>query len=166
MKRLLLILFMIAVSVSSAQFRDEADQKPDIRNSIVKNNSFGSLLGFINPDNFSMHHSFGLSFASFGGNGNMALGVYTNSMSYKFSDRLNVETDISLVNTPYNSYGPEFTKQINGVYISRAQLNFKASDNMNIMIQYRNVPGGYYSQYGYGGLSPFDRGGYLNNWGF
>ncbi len=166
MKRLLLILFVFAVSASNAQFRDEANQKPDIRSGIVKNNSFGSLLGFINPDNFSMHHSFGLSFSSFGGNGNMALGVYTNSMAYKFSDRLNLETDISLVNTPYNSYGPEFSKQINGVYISRAQLTFKPTDNMNIIIQYRNVPGGYYSQYGYGGYSPFYRDSYLNNWGF
>ncbi|MHB8906489.1 MAG: hypothetical protein ACYC5R_04020 [Melioribacteraceae bacterium] len=164
MKRLLLILFVFAVTASNAQFRDEA--KPDVRSGMIKDNSVGSLLGFINSDNFSMHHSFGLSFSSFGGNGNMALGVYTNSMAYKFSDKLNLETDISLVNTPYNSYGPEFSKQINGVYISRAQLTYKPTDNMNVIIQYRNVPGGYYSPYGYGGYSPFYRDSYLNNWGF
>jgi hypothetical protein len=165
MKRLLLILLVFAFSAANAQFRDEA--KTDIRSGIIKDNSVGSLLGLINSDNFSMHHSFGLSFSSFGGgNGSMALGVYTNSMAYKFSDRLALETDISLVNTPYNSYGPEFSKQVNGVYISRAQLTYKPTDNMNVIIQYRNVPGGLYSQYGYGGYSPFYRDSFLNNFGF
>jgi len=166
MKRLFLLIFVLTVSVSIAQFRDEANNKPDIRSGIVKNNSFGSILGFINPDNFSMHHSFGLSYSTFGNSGGMALGVYTNSMAYKFSDRLNLETDISVVNSPYNSYGQEFSKQINGVYLSRAQLTFKPTDNMNIIIQYRSVPGGYYSPYGYGSYSPFYRDSYLNNWGF
>jgi hypothetical protein len=166
MKKLFIIIFVFMVSVTFAQFRDEANNQPDIRSGIVKNNSFGSLLGFINPDNFSMHHSFGLSYSSFGNSGGMALGVYTNSMAYKFSDRLNLETDISVVNSPYNSYGNEFSKQINGVYLSRAQLTFKPTDNMNIIIQYRSVPGGYYSPYGYGSYSPFYRDSYLNNWGF
>lgn len=166
MKRLFLIIFVFTVSASFAQFRDDANNKPDIRSGIVKNNSFGSILGFINPDNFSMHHSFGLSYTAFGNTGGMALGTYTNSMSYKFSDRLNIETDISIVNSPYNSYGQEFSKQINGVYLSRAQLTYKPTDNMNIIIQYRTVPGGYYSPYGYGGYSPFYRDSYLNDWGF
>lgn len=166
MKKLILLAFLVVVTVSNAQFRDEANSKPDIRNGIVKNNSFGSILGFINPDNFSMRHSFNLSYSAFGNAGGMALGVYTNSMAYQFSDRLNLETDISVVNSPYNSFGQEFSKQINGVYLSRAQLTYKPTDNMNIIIQYRSVPGGYYSPYGYGSYSPFYRNSYLNNWGF
>ena len=166
MKRLFLIIFVFVASVTFAQFRDEANNKPDIRSGIVKNNSFGSLLGFINPDNFSMHHSFGLSYSSFGNSGGMALGVYTNSMAYKVSDKLNLETDISIVNTPYNTFGNEFSKQTNGVYLSRAQLTYKPTDNMNVIFQYRNVPGSLYSPYGYGGYSPFYRDSYLNNWGF
>ncbi|MBA4406404.1 hypothetical protein C0389_03930 [bacterium] len=165
MKRLFLLIFVLTVSVAFAQFRDESN-KPDIRSGIVKNNSFGSLLGFINPDNFSMRHSFDLSYSALGSSGGMALGLYTNSMAYKFSNRLNLETDISIVNTPYNTFGQEFSKQINGVYLSRAQLTYKPSDNMNIIIQYRSVPGGYYSPYGYGAYSPFYRDSYFNNWGF
>lgn len=166
MKKLFLLIFVFTASVNFAQFRDEANNKPDIRSGIVKNNSFGSLLGFINPDNFSMRHSFGLSYSAFGNLGGMALGVYTNSMAYKFSDKLNLETDISVVNSPYNSFGQEFSKQINGVYLSRAQLTFKPTDNLNVIIQYRNVPGSYYSPYGYGSYLPFYRDSYLNNWGF
>lgn len=165
MKKLFLLVFVLTVSVSFAQFRDESN-KPDIRSGIVKNNSFGSILGLINPNNFSMRHSFDISYSAFGNIGGMALGVYTNSMAYKFSDKLNLETDISVVNTPYNTFGQEFSKQVNGVYLSRAQLTFKPSDNMNISIQYRSVPGGYYSPYGYGSYSPFYRDSYFNNWGF
>ncbi len=97
----------------------------------------------------------------------MALGVYTNSMAYKFSDVLKLETDISIVNSPYNTFGNDFSKQINGVYLSRAQLTYKPSDKMNIFIQYQNIPAGMYPYgYGYGGYSPFYRGNYFNDWGF
>ncbi|PKL83455.1 MAG: hypothetical protein CVV24_04910 [Ignavibacteriae bacterium HGW-Ignavibacteriae-3] len=164
MKKILLLLLLSATLVA-AQYRDESNNKPDIRSGIVKNNSFGSLLGFINPDSFSMRHSFGLSYTAFGGYGGVALGVYTNSLAYKFSDRLKLETDISIVNSPYNSFGNDYSKQINGVYINRAQLTFKPSDNMNIFIQYRNLPVGY-SPYGYGGYSPYYRDNYFNEWGF
>lgn len=162
MKKLIIIIYVLVVSVSNAQFRDELDKKPDIRSGIVKNNSFGSILGFINPDNFSMRHSFNLSYSTFGGSG-LALGVYTNSMAYKFSDKLDLQTDISIVNSPYNSLGQDFAKQINGVYLSRVQMNYKPADNMSIIIQYRNIPGGFYPSYYYGGYSPFYRGNFFGS---
>jgi hypothetical protein len=166
MKKFILIIIILVVSISQAQYRDDLNKQTDIRTGIVKNNSFGSILGFINPDNFSMHHSFGLSYSAFGGVGGMALGIYTNSMAYKFSDRLNLETDISIVNSPYNSFGQDFSKQINGVYLSRVQMTYKPTDNMNIILQYRQIPGGFYSPYSYGGSSLFNRDNYFNNWGF
>ena len=163
MKKYILIILILAVSILQAQYRDDANKQPDVRSGIVNNNSFGS---FINPDNFSMHHSFGLSYSAFGGIGGMALGVYTNSMAYKFSDRLNLETDISVVNSPYNSFDKDFSKQINGVYLSRVQMTYKPTDNMNIILQYRQMPGGFYSPYSYGNYSLFNRDNYFNNWGF
>ena len=96
----------------------------------------------------------------------MALGVYTNSMAYKFNDRLNLETDISIVNSPYNSFGQDFSKQINGVYLSRVQMTYKPTDNMNIILQYRQIPGGLYSPYSFGSSSLLGRDNYFNNWGF
>lgn len=159
----LLFMILLTMSVSYAQFRND-NNSGDIKNSIFKGNSTDSILGFFNPDNFSMHHSFDLSYSTFGSDG-MALGVYTNSMAYKFSDKLDLETDISIVNSPYNSFGQSFTKQINGVYLSRAQLNFKASDNMNISIQYRSFPGGLYSPYSFGGYSPFYRDSFADPFG-
>jgi hypothetical protein len=158
MKKLFLIVFISAVSIANAQFKDQLNKPIDYKGGIL-NGSSSSLFGFFNPDNFSMNHTFNLSYQTFGG-GSLALGVYTNNMAYKISDNLNVEADLSVVNSPYNSFGDEFAKQINGFYLSRAQINYKPSEKMSIIFQYRNVPMSYYSPYSYygnygWGYSPF-----------
>ncbi len=163
MKKFVVLFFIISISILNAQFRD-SDKPVDIKSGILRGCSSDSIFGFFNPDNFSMHHTFDLSYSTMGSAG-MALGVYTNSMAYKFSDKLNFQADISLVNSPYNSFGPEVTKQINGLYLSRVQLNFKPTDNMSVIVQYRNMPMSYYSPYYYGG-SPFYQSGLFNDYGF
>jgi hypothetical protein len=92
----------------------------------------------------------------------MALGVYTNSMSYKFSDNLNVQTDISIVNSPYNNFSKNFQNNINGIYLSRAALNYKPFKDMSISIQYRNLPASLYLN-NWSRYSPF---GYNDMWGY
>jgi len=42
-----------------------------------------------------------------------------------------------------------FTNSINGIYLSRAQLNYKLSENSNITLQFRSGPGAYYDPYGF-----------------
>jgi hypothetical protein len=164
MKKILFVVSILTSSVLFGQYRDTGS--PDIKSGILnRGGTTESLFGFFNPDNFSMHHSVGLSYSTLGGSNGMALGVYTNSMMYKLSERLNIQTDISVINSPYNTFGKEFTKQINGVYLSRAQLNFKASDNMNIMIEYNHSPFGYYSPY-YSGYSPYFGNGFYDDFGF
>ncbi len=155
MKKILPILFLLLISSQIfGQFKDEMDTKISIRNGIGNNSQSSLFTGFFNPNNFQMNHSFSMSYSAFGNQG-LALGVYTNSMSYKFTENLNVEVDASFVNSPYSSYGREHAKSLGGVYISRAQLNYKLSQNSNLMIQYRRIPNGYYSPFGYYSDSPF-----------
>jgi len=162
MKKLFAILIFFTFISVNAQFRDELNKQPDIKSGILNNGS-SSLFGLFNPDNFKMSHTLDISYQT-SGFGNLALSTYTNSMFYKFSDKLNFQADISLVNSPYNSFGKDFSKQINGIYLSRAQINFKPSDNMNIIFQYRTFPAGYYSPYMYD-YSPYYRSYlYENNW--
>jgi len=97
---------------------------------------------------------YSLSYSSFGSNG-VALGVYTNSMQYQFSDKLNVQLDASLVHSPYSTLGKNFQNNINGIYIDRAQLNYAPWDNVNVVLQYRQLPYNYYSGFGYYDSSPF-----------
>lgn len=153
MKKLLFI-FLIISSFVFGQFKEELNKPVDIKSGIY-NKSFGSLLGFLGVEDFNMHHSFGLSFSTFGF-GSMALGSYTNTMNLKFSDKLNLIAQFSILNSPYNSFGKDFSKQINGLYIDKLQMNYKISDDMSVMFQYSNLPYNYYSPF-YNSFSPFFR---------
>lgn len=157
MKNTLLILLICTVAVN-AQFRDNPEDKIDIRSGITNDAPSNFLLGFINPQKFNMNHTVSMSFNSFGGQ-SVALGVYTNNMSYSFSEDLFIEADISLVTSPYSSFGTDHAKSLNGIYLSRAQLNYRPSENMNILIQYNGGPFNYYSPYN-NYYSPFSRRGF------
>jgi len=149
MKKLTFILIILISSITFAQFKGEENKPLNIKNSILSDNPSSSLFSFINPENFSMSQSVGLSYSSFGNNG-VALGVYTNHMAYKFNDKLNVQLDASLVNSPYNTLGDSFKKSINGIYLDRAQINYHPSKDFNISLMYSNTPLNYYNNFGYG----------------
>jgi hypothetical protein len=153
MKRIIFLMLLAFATISFAQFKDQLENRPKIFDGMIKNTTSGLFLGFINPENFHMQHSFSMSYSASGSNG-LALGVYTNSMSYKFNDKLNVQLDASLVNSPYSSFGKNFANQINGIYISKAALNYSPFKNFHIDVQYSQNPFGYYySPYGYSGFS-------------
>lgn len=147
MKRII-ILLLFASSISFAQFKSESEKTLDIKSGITNYNPSSLFLGFINLNNLEMHHSLSMSYGA-SSNYGVALSTYTNSLSYKFSDNLKLELDASIVNTPYNTLGDSFTNSINGIYLSRAQLNYKPSENTNIVLQFRSGPGAYYNPYGY-----------------
>jgi hypothetical protein len=157
MRKLLIITFLFISSISFAQFIGDDSKPVDIKSGILSQNPSGSLLSFIDFSKFSMNHSFGMSYSSFGNNG-VALGVYTNHLSYEFSEKLDFQLDASFVNSPYNSLGDSFTKSINGVYIDNARINYRPSDEFNISLQFSNSPYNYYNRYNYGrSFSPFSR---------
>jgi len=157
----ILVIFLIPVLILQAQFKEEADKLPSVQGSISNGQPTELFLGFLNMENFSMNHSVGMSYSSWGGNGVM-LGTYTNSMFYKISEDLNIEVDASLVTSPYSTFGESYSKEISGIYLSRAQLNYRLSEKSSISIQYFNPAGGNYpynylgySGYRYGYFSPF-----------
>lgn len=162
MKKVLFIL-LVAVSISNAQFKEDLNRSMDVKSGIFNKNSSTFPFGFLGLQNFSMSHSFNLSYSTFGSFG-MALGMYTNTMSLKFGDNINVQADVSLINSPYNTLGEALSKQINGIYLSRVEMNYKVSDNMNINLQYNNSPFGYYSPFYYGGYSPFFRNSFFDRY--
>jgi hypothetical protein len=155
MKKIFLFVLLIPCLLF-AQFKSENDKKINVLSGITNYNPSSFFSGFINPDNFSMKHSVSMSYTSFAGQG-IAMGVYTNNMAYKISDKVNVEADISIVNSPYSSLGNKFSKEINGIYLSRAQFNYQPSENFFITLQYNTLP--YYN-------SPFSNfGGRFMNFG-
>ncbi|HOJ17366.1 MAG: hypothetical protein GX452_02450 [Ignavibacteriales bacterium] len=147
MNKLLLIIILINVAIYP-QIKNTEILKPTVKESIISD-SPNLVFGFINPSNFFMRHSYSMSYSSFGNNG-LALGVYTNNMLYKVADNLTVEVDASLIHSPYSSFGKDHQNMINGIYLSRAQINYQPWENFNVIMQYRSVPDGFYSPYGYG----------------
>jgi hypothetical protein len=131
-----------------------------LHSGILSDNPVGSLFSFINPSNLSMGHSFEMSYSAMGNDG-LALGVYTNHLAYKFNEQFDIQLDASIVNSPYNSFGDGFTNSINGVYLDRAQINYRPSENFNVSLQFSNSPFGYNNNSFRRGFSPFY--GFRNN---
>jgi hypothetical protein len=92
-----------------------------------------------------------------GGGQNLSLGTLTSSVAYQISDPLSVQFDVSLMHSPYNNLGGDFTKNISGVYLTRAELNYKPSKNTLFQIQFRQLPSMYW-------LNNFDRFGFMPNY--
>ena len=147
MKTYIFIILLAFSFTAFAQYRDNGLNKPEIKDGITNNNSSGNFLGFFNPDNFLMRHSFSLSYTTFGGNG-ITLGTYTNSMFYKLMNNLNVQADISMTYSPYSSFGKDSQNRLSGIYLSRAAINYTPFKDMHVTFQYRNLPyNGYYSPF-------------------
>lgn len=147
MKKIYLIL-VVCTLTAYPQFKDSGFKDYTVKDGIIDQSAGNNFLGFINPDNFFMHHSFEMSYSAFANQG-VALGMYTNSMMYKFAKNLNMQLDVSVVNSPYSTLGKNFQDNINGIYISNAAINYKPWNNFSVHLQYSNLP---YSSYYY---SPF-----------
>lgn len=165
MKKIFLIAFILIPFALVGQYRDDGLQKTSVKDGIVSG-SPNFLFGFLNSDDFVMRHSFSMSYSSFAGQG-VALGVYTNSMFYKLMENLDVQLDVSLVHSPYSTFGESFQKNISGIYLSNASINYRPWKDVSFHLQYRTVPygfGGYYNPY-YNYYRPFYGGSGFRNTG-
>lgn len=163
MKKTMVLMICLFTAAAFGQFKQTGLSTNSVYDGILNNQS-GSLFGFLNSDNFQMNNSVEMSFATFGGQ-SLALNTFTNNMFYKFSNKLNVQLSTSFVISPYSSLGSSFQNNIKGLYITNAQLNYKPWKNVNVVLQYRQLPPGsyYYSPYSYYG---WGRTGFLNDYGF
>jgi hypothetical protein len=151
--RFLLVFIFIFSSVMMAQYRSDIELT-DNNNESVNLPQSNLILGLFDPNNFSMKHSYSLVYSTFGTSG-LALGVYTNSMKYQFSNNLNAKVDISISHSPFSSLSSSVTNKFTGIYLSRAEINYKPLDNLTLQINYRQLPAynGYYPYlYGSNGL--------------
>ncbi len=152
MKSLLYSLVAIALvaTVALAQFKPRSNDEPNVSQSMIRSDDSGLLFGWFDPGKLKMTQSYSLSYQTFGSNG-LALGVYTNSLSYQISDPLSVQMDVSAVHSPYNTFGDKLGKSLSGIYLTRAQINYKPSDNTLFQLQFRQLPPSmFYGGYGYG----------------
>lgn len=158
--RKVLLFAIILPMILFGQFRNE-NSDVNINTGFIKNSTSSFVQSFLDMNKFHMSHSVSMSYASMGDQG-VALGVYTNNMMYQFNDRLDFQAAVSFVNSPYSTYGKNFQNSLNGVYLNKAQLNYRPTDNTLISLTFSQMP--YSSYYGYG--NGWGRGYYDSFWGY
>jgi hypothetical protein len=154
MKRLITIVGIVTLLMvqgrAFAQLKSQVEEKPRIGESMVRPGGGASIFGLFNSENFLMRHSYSFSYMVLSGR-NLGVGVYTNSMIYKISNPLDVRLDVSLMHSPFNSFSKEYQNDLNKLFISRAEVNYRPFESMLIQLQYRQLPFSYYGSY----LSPY-----------
>lgn len=135
---IIFVITMVVASSGFAQFKEQLNNQPSVESSLLRP-SEGLLFGFFDPAKLSMRQSLSMSYMSLGSQ-SIAVGMYTNSLSYKISDPLTLSADVSLINSPYNTLGSKFSQAFNGIYLTRAELNYHPSSNFQIDIQFNQNP--------------------------
>jgi hypothetical protein len=145
MKQALIVglLLLVVLGTAPAQFKSQTSSSPGVSSSIVRQDDGGLLFGWFDPGKLIMRQSYSLSYMTSGGH-NLSLGVYTNSLSYQISDPLSVQFDVSLMHSPYNNLGSKVGSDLTGLYLTRAQLNYRPSENTMLQLQFRQLPSMYY----------------------
>ena len=147
---LIVVLSLVIINTGFSQFKPVETKKNPYTSS-----TGNLILGLFNPKNFSMSHSFNVSMLSTS-YGNVSLTSYTNSMNYKFNDKRSVSADVSMQYSPFASsvygtgYANQMQKDFSGLFLSRASVDYKISDNSYLKFEYRNTrndPYGYYNPF-------------------
>ena len=156
MKRLLATLFLLLASsgLAQAQFRNQlgpaADEKLNTLDA-MKGSGDSFLSTIFDPARFSMHQSYSMSFVS-GGGGSTGLSMFTNTFSYKASNDLFISADVSATYSPFSSFGSDYAKSLNGIYLTNARLDWRLGENTFMRVEYLGGPAN--GMYG-GGYNPF-----------
>ena len=133
-------LLALVPLAAAGQFKSSLENRPGVSESILQPGTSDAWLGIFDPNRLSMRHTFSLSYGAFGGGRGMSLGMYTNSLFYRIADPLDVQVDVSLMYSPSSSYmgGPQ--KDFSGIYITRAQLNYRPSQSTLVQINFQQYP--------------------------
>ncbi len=142
------VIALLCVSVPlSAQLKTQAQEDMSASRSLIHPSAgITSFFGLLNAENFRMHHSVGMSFITSGGQG-LSIADYTNSMFYKIADPLDVRMDVTLQGSPFGQYGNVAQSSLNGIFLSRAELNYRPSHDFMISLQYQRNPYGRFGWY-------------------
>lgn len=104
----------------------------------------GFLDALLDPSKFSMHHSYSLTYSSFGGQG-ISQGLYLNTMNYQFSNPLSMQVRIGYLHQPFG--GSDQSTGVNKVFLERAMLQYKPSESLTIKVDYRQIPSSLFYPY-------------------
>lgn len=146
----ILFLSLLGTSVAAAQIK--TSESNIVQPTSLTDNSKGFLSALLDPSKFSMSHSYSVSLFSVGKQ-TFSQGLYLNTMNYKFSDPLTMQVRIGFMHQPLGSMGltsNPYDNQNGKLFLQRARLQYKPSENMSFTIDYQVLPSSmYYSPYYY-----------------
>lgn len=105
-------------------------------------------LSLLDPSKFSMSHSYSMSYSSSGGRGRM-VGLYMNTMNYRFSEPLSVTVHLGYLHQPFGTSDSN-AMMSNNAFLSGFEVTYRPKKNLFLKIEYGAVPLTANSYYRYG----------------
>jgi hypothetical protein len=136
-------LLIVLVTAGIGQYKSQPEIRSAAGSSLLRPDDGNLLFGWFDPSRLSFHNSYSLSYMTSGSSA-LSLGALTSSIGYRISDPLSVRFDVSLLHSPYSNLGGNFANNISGVYLTRAELNYKPSKNTQIQLQFQQLPSMYW----------------------
>ena len=129
------------VQVSSAEsIMQQAE--PGTSAESIGENRYESKFSLLDPNRFSMSHSYSLSYFSGGGDGQM-IGLYINSMKYQLSNSIDVSVKLGWLHQPSNMFSQNRGVTDYGTVLPNFQLQYHPSEKFKFMISFESIPGVY-----------------------
>jgi hypothetical protein len=145
MKRVVAVILILSLPMLVFSQYKTKTELPAMSDVVGK--SSGLILGFLNSEKFSMHHSFSMGYMSSGKYGSMMVNSYMNTINYQISDPLFLRLNVGIMNSPYNSYqNPALN---NTQFFGGAELFYRPSENSLIRLGVNVRPGFYRPGYFY-----------------
>ena len=110
---------------------------------MITGNNLSTIVPFLDPSRFNMHHSFSMSTMSLGGQA-MNVAAYTNMITDELNTNLHLGTRFRLVQ-PTSMMGPANYGLNNTQFLYDANLQYRPSENTLIEFNMSNRP--YYNRY-------------------
>ena len=130
-----LLLFTLT-SISFGQYKSQIVNGTPVKP--TPSDSEESELSLLNPERFSMNHSFGYSMSSMGGM-SFGYGVYSNQMHYLLTDKLSLSANLAFVQPTFSSL-PGGVNSFNGQTFYQAKLQYQPSENSRFELILDNYP--------------------------
>ncbi|NIR52157.1 hypothetical protein GWO43_26505 [candidate division KSB1 bacterium] len=134
------------------------DKQVDMASALIKPSGVSNMVGLLglDPNKFSMSHSYSFSFSSLGGQ-SFGQGVYLNTMHYQFSDPLTMYFQFGFLHRPFGDFGQTNLSQ-NELFVSGAGFKYQPADNFKVQFEFSQQPRSYYYS------SPLNRVGARKAW--
>ena len=130
MKKIIFIILISAITI--------------VLNAEILSNAFKPTMlmpSFLNSNNLSMNHSVSFFSGISSNKQSYYQSVYTNHLKYKFNSKLDLNVDLNFVNFGTATYKSGIEFEGNNDNTSKIlpdfQLNYRPSENMSIIIEYK-----------------------------